>query len=143
MNYFSAKSLEKLSSCDRDLICVMEKAISISRVDFGISSGFRTIRSQEKLFKEGRSDKDGITNPSKHNSFPAEACDIFISSVPVDLYDLNHLCYIAGVIEAVSDYLYEEKIITHRVRWGGNWDRDKVLLIDQAFDDACHFELVD
>jgi len=42
---------------------------------------------------------------------------------------------------ATAERLYNEGKITHKLRWGGDWDSDKVF-DDQNFDDLPHFELV-
>jgi len=45
--------------------------------------------------------------------------------------------YVLGVAEA----LLQQGVISHRVRWGGDWDGDKDTT-DQRFNDLVHFELV-
>ena len=56
-------------------------------------------------------------------------------------YDIGSLCYIAGVIQSTAVELYGIGLVKHLVRWGGNWDKDAVILHDQSFDDLPHFEL--
>ena len=57
-------------------------------------------------------------------------------------WDNEHLSYLAGLIHGVTEMLLVEGKITHKIRWGGNWDMDGVILIDQTFDDRPHFELI-
>jgi peptidoglycan L-alanyl-D-glutamate endopeptidase CwlK len=41
----------------------------------------------------------------------------------------------------VAERLYNEGRISHRLRWGGDWDMD-TKVSDNDFDDLVHFELV-
>ena len=47
-----------------------------------------------------------------------------------------------GHINGVAEMLYKQGGITHKLRWGGNWDMDGEILIDQSFDDRPHVELI-
>jgi peptidoglycan L-alanyl-D-glutamate endopeptidase CwlK len=142
INIFGKNSLEKLSTCDTDLQLILKTAISISNIDFGISEGFRSIELQQKFFNEGKSKIDGINKKGKHNYMPALAVDIFPVINGVVNFDNEHLSYLAGLIHAVTEILFQEGKITHKIRWGGNWNMDGTILIDQSFDDRPHFELI-
>ena len=74
----------------------------------------------------------------------SEATDIHISSKHKGLsltWDVIHLTYVASYLIATADILYNIGVITHRLRWGGNWDMDSVIQLDQNFDDNPHLEL--
>ena len=139
---FSKRSISKLATCHKDLQLVMETAIEVSRVDFGVSEGHRSIVRQLELFNEGFSQKDGIVNLSNHNYTPSRAADIFGWVNGRLTYKLDVMCYLAGLIEGISEVLYNEGRINHKIRWGGNWDMDGEILTDQSFDDTPHFELL-
>ena len=139
---FGKKSQEELNTCDKDLIKVMNEVIKISDIDFGISEGFRSLDMQYQYFKEGKSKIDGINVKGKHNYNPSLAVDIYPYIEGKVKWDNEHLSYLAGLIHGVSEILFLEKKITHKVRWGGNWDMDGEILIDQSFDDRPHFELI-
>ncbi len=144
---FGKNSLGKLETCHVDIIDILKNAIDRSMVDFGVSEGHRSIERQKQLFDEGKSKIDGITKKGKHNYNPSRAVDIYIYHPDLSTrrklaYDKVHLAYVAGVITAVADELYEEGIIQSKVRWGGNWDSDGVIGLDQSFDDYPHFELI-
>jgi hypothetical protein len=69
----------------------------------------------------------------------------FIASVPSKpelAYDKVHLMYLVGVFTSISEYMYINGIITHKVRSGANWDSDGELLYDQSFWDMPHIELI-
>lgn len=140
-------SSSKLASCHEDLQKIFKLAIQRTKVDFGISEGFRSIERQKKLFDEGKSKIDGVTQKGKHNYWPSLAVDIFTYHPDLETrrklaYDKSHLSYLAGIVDACAEDLYEAKLITHKIRWGANWDRDGIIDYDQSFDDFPHFELI-
>jgi peptidoglycan LD-endopeptidase CwlK len=139
---FGKTSKERLSTCHGDMQLIMNEAIKITNVDFGIAEGHRSIEMQQQYFKEGKSKIDGISKKGKHNYIPSLAVDIYPYFENGAKWDNEHLSYLAGIIHAVSEILFSSGKITHKIRWGGNWDMDGVILIDQSFDDRPHFELV-
>lgn len=139
---FGAKSKAQLKTAHKDLQEIMNRAIRMSDVDFGIAEGHRTIEKQQQYFAEGKSKLDGVNNKSKHNYDPSLAVDIYAYVNHKASWDKEHLSYLAGMIHAVAEMLFEQEIITHKLRWGGNWDGDGIILDDQSFDDLPHFELV-
>lgn len=144
---FGTGSQSKLNTCHEDLIKIITLALSRSDIDFGVSEGHRSLERQHQLFLEGKSKIDGITRKGKHNSFPSMAVDIFSYHPDLQMrrkivYDRVHLAYIGGVIKSCAQELYEKGEVTHRIRWGGNWDNDGVIAFDQSFDDLPHFELI-
>ena len=143
---FGKRSLHNLLTCHTDLQKILYLAIERSRIDFGISEGHRSIERQKQLYQEGKSTIDGITKRGKHNSNPSMAVDIYAYHPDISvrrkiIYDLGTLCYLAGHIIACANELKSKGEITHDIRWGGNWNRDSVILHDQSFDDLPHFEL--
>jgi peptidoglycan L-alanyl-D-glutamate endopeptidase CwlK len=120
----------------------MNEAIKITNVDFGIAEGYRSIEKQQQYFKEGKSKIDGVSKKGKHNYSPSLAVDIYPYFENGAKWDNEHLSYLSGIIHAVSEILFADGKISHKVRWGGNWDMDGIILIDQSFDDRPHFELV-
>ena len=139
---FSKKSKSRLETCHPDIIQIMNVALSISNIDFGISEGHRSINKQKEYFDKGLSKKDGVTSLSKHNYYPSLAVDIYPYFNNQANWDKEHLSYLAGIIHAVSENLYSNKKIKHRIRWGGNWDMDGTIIKDQSFNDRPHFELL-
>lgn len=139
---FSNKSLERLNTCHPDLVIIMKRAIEVSNIDFGISEGYRTGARQKELYDKGLSKIDGLSRKGKHNYTPSLAVDIYAYYNGSASYDVEHLSYLAGLIHGISEVLFAEGRITHKIRWGGNWDMDGIILLDQSFDDRPHFELV-
>ena len=139
---FGKTSKERLSTCHADIQLIMNEAIKITNVDFGIAEGYRNIEKQQQYFKEGKSKIDGVSKKGKHNYSPSLAVDIYPYFENGAKWDNEHLSYLSGIIHAVSEILFADGKISHKVRWGGNWDMDGIILIDQSFDDRPHFELV-
>lgn len=142
---FGARSKKQLATCHKDLQLIAEEALEVTQVDFGITEGHRTEARQKQLFRQGLSRLNGTTQKSRHQTMPSEAFDIVVSSKHPGqnlAYDWYHLSYVAGVLTAVAQRLYDEGKTEHVLRWGGNWDRDGVIKFDQTFQDGPHFELV-
>jgi len=140
-------SEEKLKTCHKDLQLIFRLAIKRSKVDFGISEGHRDIKLQLQYFNEGKSKVDGIKVKGKHNFLPSEAVDIYVYHPVLETrrklaYDKSHLSYIAGVVDSCTEELFAKGEITHKIRWGANWNSDGVIDYDQNFDDFPHFELL-
>ena len=147
MGTFGSRSKEKLATMHEDLQKVFKLAVKRSSIDFGIAEGHRSIERQYELFKQGKSKIDGKEKKGKHNYNPSLAGDIYAYHPDAETrrkiaYDKNSLSYIAGVVESCAKELYNAGEIEHLIRWGGNWDRDGVILLDQSFDDYPHFELI-
>ena len=58
----SARSIRKLEGVEKDLVAVVMDAITLTKVDFGVTYGLRTLEEQKKLYESGRSQ----TMKSKH-----------------------------------------------------------------------------
>ena len=143
MSYkFGHKSNEKLHSCHPDLQVILETAIGLSPIDFGISEGFRAVELQQQYFKEGKSKCDGVNIKSKHNYWPSLAADIYPFVEGKADWNNETLSFLAGFITAIAEMLFKEQIIEHKIRWGGNWDMDGEMITDQSFDDRPHIELI-
>jgi peptidoglycan L-alanyl-D-glutamate endopeptidase CwlK len=135
-------SKKRLASCHPDLIKIVETAIKITNVDFGISEGHRSIELQQKYYQEGKSLIDGITKKGKHNYSPSLAIDYYPWVNGEISWSVESLSYLAGIFHAVAEMLFAAGEITHKLRWGGNWDMDGEILTDQTLDDRPHMELV-
>ena len=160
---FGNKSSKVLTRLHRDLQMILQWGLKYSPVDFGLGEGYRSPEKQFEYFKVGRfqnengkwekikshiavkpiTNCDGYDILSKHNYNPSFAVDmhIYVLGKPSLTYDIAHLSLVAGVIIAAAAFLYEAGTITHKLRWGGNWDKDGEILFDQEFDDLPHLEL--
>lgn len=147
MYTFGTSSLSKLKTCHSDLQKVLILALSRSSVDFGVSEGYRSVERQKMLFNEGKSKIDGISKKGNHNYNPSRAVDIYVYHPDAEVrskiaFNREHLSYVMGVIWSCGIELYNSGEITHKLRWGGNWDSDGIISFDQTFDDFPHIEIV-
>ena len=149
---FSERSRSKLQTCEYDLRIIMNAAIAVSDIDFGISEGLRTDEKQleyylsdpPKTFLDPRNTEH--RKKARHlanNRGLSEAVDIFawVEGRKDLMYDREHLSHIAATIITTAKVLYNAGKVAHLIRWGGNWDMDGCILQDQKFDDLPHFEL--
>ena len=60
--HLSKKSYKKLEGVNAQLVETVEEAIKLTRVDFGVIYGIRTLGEQQRLYTSGRSQ----TMNSKH-----------------------------------------------------------------------------
>lgn len=125
---FSAKSLERLSTVNPRLQGVARRALTISKIDFGIPSGggYRTVEEQQELYNNGKSQLDGINKKSKHQT--RNALDVYAYVDGEASWDVNHLTHIAAAfLQAASE-------LGVKLTWGGFW---------RSFVDGPHFQLED
>jgi peptidoglycan L-alanyl-D-glutamate endopeptidase CwlK len=134
MPNYSNRSQEKLKTCHKDLQIVFN--VVVRYFDNTIVCGERGREAQNKAVSDGFS-KVKYPN-SKHNKTPSMAVDSI--PYPIDWKDVNRMRYYAGFVVGIASYLYETGVIKHRVRWGGDWDKD-TQVNDQRFNDLPHFEL--
>lgn len=153
MPTFGKKSNDELNTTHPDMQLIHKTAIKNIHVDYGIHQGGRSFEQQLEYFLNKKSKLDPRI-PSKLLSAKhvikeglrdkAEATDIHISEKYKDenlAWNKDHLIYVAGYLMATADMLFSQGKITHKLRWGGNWSMDGVILLDQEFDDLPHFEL--
>lgn len=134
---FSKESLQILSTVDPELQAICHELIK--KYDVKVISGFRTKEQQDQLLLEGRSTVAWPKSKHNKNRFtitqpPSIAVDL--APYPIDWQDTNRFVFMAGLFLGIAHERGTE------VRWGGDWDSDGIILVDQKFNDLGHFELV-
>lgn len=119
--YLGTESKKNLQGVHPKLVAMVEKAITISPVDFCIlnNGGLRTTSMQKALYQRGASKLNGTSQKSKHqkqSSGYGEAVDL-VPWVGSPRWEWPLIYPIAGVMA----YLSREMGI--EIRWGGVWDR--------------------
>lgn len=123
---FSKKSLDMLDGVDPQLKLLAIEVLKISPFDIGITSGYRTVEEQMKMYQNKVSKCDGIKNKSKHQE--GKAIDIICyNEISIITHDER---YYISVSEVFKQKAKELKI---KIKWGG--DR-------KNFKDYSHFELI-
>lgn len=136
MAKFGALSKERLATCHEDLQVIA--SLAIQYLDFSVECGHRGQEEQDEAFMNGFS-KLQYPN-SKHNKTPSMAIDI--TPYPSRYTDTKKQRELAFYFKGIADALFAEGRISHRVRWGGDWDGDGDTA-DQTFNDYPHFELME
>jgi len=148
MSYkLGTRSLQKLEGVNPDLVAVVERAIELSKQDFSVICGLRTVKEQEALVAKGASQ----TMKSKHLEGNAVDLAAYCDGIrwELNLYD-----------EIADAMLKAAKELGVTLRWGAAWHKNlndwngtaEDLMneyIDlrrsqgkRPFIDAPHFELV-
>ena len=143
MPRFGSKSRGHLETCHPDLQTLFNAVIEV--VDCSVTCGYRNKEDQDKAVASGNSKAQYPTG--KHNSNPSTAIDVY--PYPINFEDMPRYYWFAGYVLAKAEFLREVGEITHKVRWGGNWDGLDNGKIDFSYnrqegvlDDKPHFELV-
>lgn len=135
MPSYSVRSRERLNTCHEDLRMIFNAVIP--HFDNSILCGHRDEAAQMEAYNSGKSK---VKWPNgKHNRTPSMAVDA--APYPINWKDRERFHYFAGYVMGVAAILHSEGLITHRLRYGGDWDMDTEVA-DNDFDDLVHFELV-
>lgn len=139
MPVFSSASKIQLATCHNDLQLVANEAIKY--IDFSITEGHRGHDAQELAFAKGNTQ---LHYPyGNHNSLPSKAFDF--APFPVDWgggqLNMERWCFVAGYIMCIGEILLAQGKITHKLRWGGDWNRNDDMR-DEHFRDRPHIEIV-
>lgn len=140
MHKFSAVSQMRLDTAHIDLQLIFKRVLP--HFDHSILCGHRSKPDQEACHRAGNSQLQWPE--SKHNSSPSRAID----AAPWDQYirnidwkDKKRMYYLAGHVRMMAIELLEQGKITHKLRYGGDWDGDTHVL-DEKFRDLVHWELI-
>ncbi len=124
----SERSKRNRDGVDKRLIDISDRAIQITKIDFGHPStgGVRTDEQQNELYKAGKSKADGYNNRSKHQD-----------GLALDFY-----AYVNGRATWKPEYLAEIACAFYhaanelgiKIKWGG---------LFKGFSDMPHIQLED
>ena len=117
MYSLSFRSRQRLSGVHPDLVAVVKRAIKITKQDFSVIEGIRSVERQRELFKSGAS----TTMNSRH--ITGHAVDL--APYPVS-WDWEYFYPMADAMKQAADELDVD------LEWGGDW---------KTFKDGPHFQL--
>ena len=146
MSSFGEESKKQLATCDPEVQLLFNEVVK--GYDCKVLEGHRGEKAQNEAYANGYSQlkwPDG-----NHNKLPSYAADV--APYPVDFVNtaksndeklrrLARFYHFAGYVLAVYERLKAEGKIKKTLRWGGDWDSDKIF-VDQNFHDLPHFELI-
>lgn len=139
---FSKNSIENLLNIDRRLVDIIFDVAN--HIDMKIVYGYRTPEEQNRLFKAGKSSKDGYSRKSEHQS--GMAVDILPLPKNVNMYDGKdrdndtRWSYFVGFFQATALKL------GHKTRVGWKWRIDPMDVMarpirENTLVDMNHIEL--
>ena len=120
----SSRSMKKLKGVDEDLVAVVKDAIGITKVDFGVTFGLRTLEEQKKLYESGRSQ----TMKSKH--LEGRAVDLvayFGSDISWELNVYDDIC------DAMAEAARKNDVA---IKWGAAWSEGDIREYAGTAEDA-------
>lgn len=106
---FSNRSLSRMAGVHSDLVAVMQRAIELTEVDFGITEGLRTVERQKELVRTGASK----TMNSRH--LTGHAVDVAAYIGKDVRWDLGLYYKIAEAVRTASVELHTPVV------WGACW----------------------
>ena len=125
----SSRSKSKLEGVHPDMVAVVERAIELTKIDFGVIQGTRTIEEQKANVAAGRSQ----TMKSKH--LPQE--DGYSHAVDLMAYVGGSGCWELNVYDEIADAMKEaakEKGVA--VKWGAAWSEGDIRTYPGSAEDA-------
>ena len=105
----SRRSLDRLQGVDERMVAVVNNAITVTKTDFGVIQGMRTIEQQKELVAKGASQ----TMKSKH--LDGLAVDLMAYINGRGSWELNLYDDLADAMKEGADFVGVD------VRWGAAW----------------------
>jgi len=123
------RSKQKLEGVHPDMVAVVERAIELTKVDFGVTYGVRTVEEQEKLVASGRSQ----TMKSKHLIQDTG----YSHAVDVVAYDGSDVVWEINVYDDICDAFKEAAIEKGvAIKWGAAWSEGDIRTYEGTAEDA-------
>lgn len=120
----SNRSLEKLEGVNENLVQVVKRAIELTKVDFGVVYGLRTVEEQEKLVAAGKSQ----TMKSKH--LEGRAVDLMAYVDGKGCWELNVYDDLCDAMKAAA------KELSVPIKWGAAWSEGDIRSYPGTAEDA-------
>jgi|TARA_B100001778_G_scaffold79884_1_gene64587 peptidoglycan L-alanyl-D-glutamate endopeptidase CwlK len=126
----SSRSRGKLEGVHPDMIAVVETAITLTKIDFGVTYGVRTLEEQKKLYESGRSQ----TMNSKHLLQDDTG---YSHAVDVVAYDGSDVVWEINVYDDICD-AFKKAAEMHGVsiKWGAAWSEGDIRSYSGTAEDA-------
>ena len=120
----STRSMSRLEGINADLITLVTEAIKLTKVDFGVTCGMRTVEEQEKLVASGASQ----TMKSKH--LEGRAVDLVAYVGSSVTWQLNMYDDLADSMAKAA------KDLGVPLKWGAAWTVGDISKYEGTMEDA-------
>ena len=125
----SKRSIGKLKGVHPEMVDTVMLAIRLTRVDFGITCGLRTLQEQKRLVATGRSQ----TMNSKH----IPQSDEYSHAVDVLAYVDGEVCWELNVYDEICDAMAAAaKETGASIKWGAAWSEGDIRAYKGTAEDA-------
>jgi len=105
----SSRSLGRLEGVDEQLVSCVHRAITLTKIDFGVSEGVRSLARQEELFNKGAS------KTMRSNHLTGKAVDLVA-------YIGSQVSWELKVYDDIAEAMKESAIeVGIPLRWGAAW----------------------
>jgi peptidoglycan L-alanyl-D-glutamate endopeptidase CwlK len=127
----SRRSLSNLQGVHPSLVAVVKHAITITKVDFGVIEGVRSVETQRRYVETGKS----MTMNSRHLTGHAVDLMAFIDGKG---------CWELNVYDEVADAM-KQAAIEHNVgiRWGAAWNVPDIRFWPESMEAALNFYIAE
>ena len=125
----SQRSMDKLEGVHPDMTAVVERAIQLTEVDFGVTQGVRTLEEQKANVAAGRSQ----TMASKH----LLQDDGFSHAVDVVAYIGSDVSWELNVYDDICDaFKKAAEEVGCAIKWGAAWSEGDIRSYPSSSEDA-------
>jgi len=125
----SNRSLGKLEGVHPDMVATVKRAIELTKVDFGITCGMRTVEEQKRLVATGRSQ----TMNSKH----IPQSDEYSHAVDCLAYVDGDVVWEINVYDDICDAMAAAaKETGASIKWGAAWSEGDIRTYKGTAEDA-------
>ena len=126
----SSRSRGKLEGVHPDMVAVVERAIELTKVAFGVTYGVRTLEEQKRLYESGRSQTMNTKHLLQDDTSYSHAVDVVA-------YDGSDVVWEINVYDDICDAFKqaaEEKGVA--IKWGAAWSEGDIRSYSGTAEDA-------
>lgn len=125
----STKSKNRLKGVRPELVSVVERAIELTKVDFGVTCGVRTFKEQEALYASGASQTMKSMHLPQQDGY-SHAVDVVAYLGPRVSWELNLYDDIADAMKVAA------KEVGLPLKWGAAWSEGDMRTYGGTAEDA-------
>jgi len=125
----SQRSIGRLEGVHPDLVAVVQRAIELTRVDFGVTCGTRSIETQKELVSAGKS--------QTMNSMHLPQADGYSHAVDLVAYVGSDVAWELNLYDDIADAMKQAaEEIGLSVKWGAAWSEGDIRDYPSSAEDA-------